>query len=60
MGFISALYLNLKPHVQTSVFFRSVAEEASPKPGVFKYRLTLEDSKVWVLYALPDNGISPT
>lgn len=59
MGFITGQYVNLQPAIQSSVFFRSIASAGSPKPGVFKYRVTLEDGKVWLLYAIATNGISP-
>ena len=59
MGFVTALYINLQPAVQSSVFFRSVSSSGSPKPGVYKYTITLEDGKVWLLYATPSNGVSP-
>lgn len=58
-GFVSALFTNLKPWVQSSVFFRNVAAAPSPKSGVYKYRLTLEDGTIWLLYACPDAGIDP-
>jgi endo-1,3(4)-beta-glucanase len=59
MGLVTALYTNLQPVVQSSVFFRSVAATDPPKAGVFKYKVTLEDGKVWLIYATPDNGLNP-
>lgn len=59
MGFVTGQYVNLQPAIQSSVFFRSIAAADSPKPGVFKYRVTLEDGKIWLLYAVATNGISP-
>jgi endo-1,3(4)-beta-glucanase len=59
MGFVTALYTNLQPAIQSSVFFRKVAEAASPKPGAYKYYLTLEDGVVWLLYAFSDVGVAP-
>ncbi|KIW39476.1 uncharacterized protein PV06_08087 [Exophiala oligosperma] len=59
MAFITGQYINLQPNIQSSVFFRSVSAAGEPKPGIFKYRITLEDGKVWLLYALPSNGINP-
>lgn len=58
-AFVTAIFTNLKPWIQSSVFFRSVAARPSPKQGVYKYLLTLEDGKVWVLYAISDSGIDP-
>jgi endo-1,3(4)-beta-glucanase len=59
MGFVTGLYTNLQPAIQTSVFFRDVVAAGSPQPGIFKYRINLEDGKVWLLYAMPTNGIDP-
>lgn len=58
-GFVTALFTNMKPWIQSSVFFRNVAAAPSPKNGVYKYRMTLEDGKVWLLYAIPDTGVNP-
>jgi endo-1,3(4)-beta-glucanase len=59
MGFVSGLYADLQPAIQSSVFFRNVFSAGSPRQGIFKYRITLEDGKVWLLYAIPDSGIDP-
>lgn len=60
MGFITGQYVNLQPALQSGVFFRSVAAAGQPKPGIFKYKVTLEDGKVWLIYAIPANtGVSP-
>ena len=59
MGYITGIYTNLQPTVQSGIFFRSVLYGGCPRQGVFKYRITLEDGKVWLLYAIPDNGQHP-
>lgn len=59
MGFVTGRYTNLQPALQSSVFFRNVAAAGEPKPGVFKYRVTLEDGKVWLIYATATHGVSP-
>lgn len=59
MGFATALYHNLMPSIQSAVFFKSVVQVAMPRAGVFKYRITLEDNKSWLLYATPYNGQPP-
>jgi endo-1,3(4)-beta-glucanase len=41
------------------VFFRVFTPRGSPKPGLFKYQVTLEDNKTWLLYVTPDNGADP-
>lgn len=59
MGYVTGVYSNLQPLIQSSVFFRSVVSAGSPKPGIYKYRVTLEDSKSWLLYVTPSNGADP-
>ena len=59
MAFVTGVYDNLMPAIQSSVFFRSVVQVGSPRAGVFKYRITLEDNKNWLLYATPTNGQDP-
>jgi len=59
MGFVTGLYTNLQPAIQSSVFFNDVSSADSPKSGVYKYRLTLADGTTWLLYAIPTNGVSP-
>ena len=56
MGFVTGIYNNLMPAIQSSVFFKSVTQIASPSFGVFKYRIVLEDNKNWLLYAMPSNN----
>lgn len=59
MAFVTGIYSNLMPAIQSSVFFRTVALVTPPRKGVFKYNITLEDSKSWLLYAVPKNGQDP-
>ncbi len=59
MGFVTGVYTNLQPAIQSSVFFRSVDRTPFSHAGIFKYRITLEDGKLWLLYAMPSNGRSP-
>lgn len=59
MGFVTGIYSNLQPAIQSSVFFRSVVPAGSPHPGIFKYRITLEDGKSWLLYARPNSRQDP-
>ena len=58
MGFITGVYSNLMPAIQSSVFFQSVTQVAS-RSGVFKYRIILDDGKSWLLYATPSNNQDP-
>lgn len=59
MGFVTGHYMNMTPAIQTSVYLRNMETAGSPKPGVFKYRLILEDGKLWLIYMTPDNGQDP-
>lgn len=59
MGFVTGVYTGLQLVIQSSVFFRSVTAAGSPRNGIFKYRITLEDGKNWLLYAKPNDGHDP-
>ena len=59
MGFVTGIYNNVMPAIQSSVFFRTVTQAASPRAGIFKYCITLEDSKIWLVYAISGNGQDP-
>ncbi|EXJ92034.1 hypothetical protein A1O3_00584 [Capronia epimyces CBS 606.96] len=55
MGFVTGRYTHLQPAIQSSVFFRTFTPSPSPKPGVFKYQVTLEDNKSWIVYVTTDD-----
>lgn len=59
MGYVTAVYTNLQPLIQSSVFFRNVVTAGSPRAGIFKYRATLEDNSTWLIYVTPSNGTDP-
>ena len=59
MAFVTAIYTNLTPSILSAVFFRSLVPTTSPRSGIFKYRVTLEDGKVWLLYVAPSDGKDP-
>ena len=59
MGLVTGIYNSLMPAIQSSVLFRSVSQVASPRDGVFKYRIVLEDNKNWFLYAMPNDKQDP-
>ena len=59
MGFVTGVYRNLQPVIQSGVFFANIVANGSPRAGVFKYRIALEDQKTWLLYAIPSNGQDP-
>ena len=59
MGFVTGLYTNCQPVIQSSVFFRNVGAVNTTASGISKYKVTLEDGKVWLIYTISDNGIAP-
>lgn len=59
MGFVTGIYTDLQPLVQTSVLYQKVVSAGSPKPGIFKYRVYLEDGRMWLVYATPHDGKDP-
>ena len=59
MGFVTGVYTNLQPAIQSSIFFRSVVPLECSRFGVYKYRIMLEDGKIWLLYATPLDRSNP-
>lgn len=59
MGFVTGIYTNLQPAIQSSVFFRSVVLVGSLYGEIVKYRITLEDNKTWLVYARSNDGRDP-
>ncbi|GAD92761.1 endo-1,3-beta-glucanase Engl1 [Paecilomyces variotii No. 5] len=59
MGYVTGIYTNLQPLIQSSIFFRNVVTAGSPRVGIFKYRATLEDNTSWLIYVIPSNGTDP-
>ncbi|KAJ5758847.1 hypothetical protein N7520_006003 [Penicillium odoratum] len=59
MGYITGVYKDLQPLIESGVFFRKVVNAGSPKPGIFKYQVILEDDTHWLLYAAPEDGQDP-
>ncbi|GFG10203.1 putative endo-1,3(4)-beta-glucanase 2 [Aspergillus udagawae] len=59
MGFVTGIYSNLQPMIQSGVFFNKMVTAGSPRAGIFKYILSLEDGTSWLLYATPDDGADP-
>ncbi|RKF60560.1 putative endo-1,3-beta-glucanase, partial [Erysiphe neolycopersici] len=52
MGFVTALFHGGTPILQSTIFFRNITKYlTAPKPGVSKYKITLEDNAIWFLYA---------
>lgn len=59
MGYVTAVYKGLEPLIESGVFFRKIVSAGSPRPGIFKYKVDLEDDTTWLLYATPANGKDP-
>ena len=59
MGYVTGVYTDLQPVLQTGVLFQKVVSAGSPKPGIFKYRAHLEDGSIWLVYASPNDGRDP-
>ncbi|MCJ1312198.1 hypothetical protein MMC25_005872 [Agyrium rufum] len=59
MGFVTAKYTNLTPQIQSSVFIGSAVTVTSPRAGIFKYTLSLEDGTTWLMYVTPADGNDP-
>ena len=59
MGFVTGIYTNLQPNIESSIFFRGVVSAGSPRAGIFKYQVTLEDGTSWLIYTAPSNGVDP-
>ena len=59
MGFVTARYKNLRPVIQSTVTFSTLVKASGPRPGIFKYRIPLNDGKTWLIYLVPDDGQDP-
>lgn len=58
MGFVTGIYNGGTPVINSGVLFRSLTKtDEQPKAGVTKYRIVLEDGKVWLLYASSADGL---
>ena len=59
MGYVTGVYNDLQPLIESGVFFRKVVNAGSPKVGIFKYQVSLEDNTSWLLYVTPADGKDP-
>lgn len=53
MGFVTAVYTNGTPQIQSSVAFLNVTYIGTIPTGSFKYQATLGDSTIWFIYVTP-------
>jgi endo-1,3(4)-beta-glucanase len=57
MGFVTGIYKNCTPLIQSSVFFRDLQPAGQLNNGATsKFRIILEDGKTWLLYLTPQTG----
>ncbi|CAG7944401.1 unnamed protein product [Penicillium nalgiovense] len=59
MGYTTAVYNDMEPLIESGVFFRKVVSAGSPRTGIFKYQVFLDDDTTWLLYATPADGNDP-
>ncbi|KAL4782167.1 glycosyl hydrolase family 81-domain-containing protein [Aspergillus varians] len=59
MAYVTGVYTQLQPLIQSGIHFREVVTAASPRAGIFKYRATLEDGAIWLIYVTPQDGQDP-
>jgi endo-1,3(4)-beta-glucanase len=53
MGFVTALYNKAKPQINSGTFFRTMTYIGQLNGVTYKYKIILEDSSEWLLYATP-------
>jgi len=60
MGFVTAQYNGDTPILQSATLFSTLTTLPSPKSGVSKYKIVLEDGVAWFVYAYSDSGLPLT
>lgn len=58
MGFVTAIYYNLIPRLSSAVGFKSITGDTSPRSGINKYKILLENNVTWTLYVTIPSGQS--
>ncbi|AMD19000.1 HBR099Cp [Eremothecium sinecaudum] len=58
MGLITAVYYNLIPRLSSRVGFRSIEGQTSPRSGINKYKIVLNNHVTWTLYVSNPSGKS--
>ncbi|KXJ86329.1 family 81 glycosyl hydrolase [Microdochium bolleyi] len=57
MAYVTAVYHSGTPVISSGILFKTVTRSnRSPKPGVTKYTMYLENGKVWHVYAYAQSG----
>lgn len=57
MGFVTGLYNGATPYVESGIFFRTLTYVGQVNYVTYKYRIVLEDSTNWLLYATPTGSL---
>jgi endo-1,3(4)-beta-glucanase len=57
-GFVTAIYYNLIPQLKSIVGFSAVIGDTSPRSGINKYKITLNNNRTWTLYITIPGGQS--
>ncbi|PSK40480.1 hypothetical protein C7M61_000122 [Candidozyma pseudohaemuli] len=55
MGFVTGVYSNCIPKISSSIGFKSIDGDKSPRLGTNKYKIELEDGTQWFLYVTLSN-----
>lgn len=56
MGFVTATYSNTTPQIKSEVAFKSFDKQDSPKDGIDKYRIELQNGTLWSMYVTIPQG----
>ncbi|KAI9790440.1 MAG: hypothetical protein M1816_005104 [Peltula sp. TS41687] len=51
MGFVTGIYTDVRPVIESGIRFRSITKVAGPRAGISKYKIVLEDGKMWLIYS---------
>ncbi|KAK5290100.1 endo-1,3-beta glucanase [Cryomyces antarcticus] len=60
MGFVTGIYKDAQPFIESSVFFRGSFTFMGLVEGAFKYKVLLEDDMTWLFYVVPSYGTGNT
>ncbi|SCU93991.1 LADA_0G05930g1_1 [Lachancea dasiensis] len=58
MGFASAVYYNMIPKLYSAVGYKNIIGLNSPRAGIQKYKIVLENNMTWTLYVTVPSGQS--
>ncbi|CEP61400.1 endo-1,3(4)-beta-glucanase LALA0_S03e02014g [Lachancea lanzarotensis] len=58
MGFASAVYYNMIPSLFSPIGYKSVVGVTSPRSGIQKYKIVLQNNVTWSLYVTVPSGQS--